>query len=123
MESNEYKIDKLSIIENQQNLALENFNRVEEICQLAPISFLKRNFDLKKIRDRKTEPNFKFLISVLWSKVITLGGLKNEIDPFMAEDVSRMILSLYSDLTIEEIYKAFELERHGAYSEKTEYRN
>lgn len=121
MESDNYKTDKLAIIEQQQMVALEKFNEIESVCQLAPTSFLKKNFELSKIRDRKNEPNFKFMLVVLWSKVTTLGGLKNEIDPFMAEDVNRMLLSLYSDLTLEEVYKAFELERHGAYEEKTEH--
>lgn len=121
MENNDYKTDRLAIVEKNQSVALERFIEVESVCQLAPTSFLKKTFELAKIRDRKTEPNFKFTLAVLWSKVVTLGGLKNEIDPFMAEDVNRMILSLYSDLTLEEIYKAFELERHGAYSEKTEH--
>lgn len=121
MSENNYKTDKLSIIEKEQSLALERFQEIESICQLTPIAFLKKNFESLKIRERKTEPNFKFMLAVLWSKICVLSGLKNEIDPFMAEDVNRMIFSLYSDLTLEEIYKAFELERHGAYPEKTEH--
>ena len=121
MESNNYKTDKLAIIEQQQEMALQKFSEVESACQLSPVSFLKQNFGNLKIRDRKSEPNFRFMLAILWSKICTLGGLKNEIDPFMAEDVNRMILSLYSDLTLEEIYKAFELERHGAYVDKTDH--
>lgn len=118
---NNYKIDKLAIIEQNQQIALESFREVEDFCKLSHISFLKENFKLKKIRDRKTEPNFKFSMAVLWSKVCALSGIKMDIDQFIAEDISRMILSTYSDLTIEEIYKAFELERHGAFDTKTEH--
>lgn len=121
MSDNNYRTDKLAIVEQQQSLALEKFQEVESTCQLAPIAFLKKNFEAVKIRDRKSEPNFKFMLAVMWSKICVLSGLKTEIDPFMAEDVNRMIFSLYSDLTLEEIYKAFELERHGAYEEKTEH--
>jgi hypothetical protein len=121
MENNEYKTDRLAIAEKQHALAVENFHNIEVICDLSPISFLKKSLTLKKIRDRKTEPNFKFLFAVLWSRVCTLGGIKNEIDPFMVEDINRMIFSMYSDLTIEEIYKAFELERHGMYEQKTDH--
>lgn len=121
MENNNYKTDKLAIIEQQQSVALEKFESIEQACQVSHISFIKNNFSNLKIRDRKTEPNFKFMLAILWSKVCTLGGLKNEVDPFMVEDVNRMILSVYSDLTLEEIYKAFELERHGTYSEKTDH--
>lgn len=121
MENNEYRTDKLAIVERQHALAVENFENIEIVCDLSPISFLKKAILLKKIRERKSEPNFKFLFAVLWSKVCTLGGIKNEIDPFMVEDINRMIFSMYSDLTIEEIYKAFELERHGMYDQKTEH--
>lgn len=121
MENNEYKVDKLAIIEQQQSLALQNFNQIELVCDSNPIAFLKKTFELKKIRDRKTEPNFKFMFAVMWSRVCTLGGIKGEIDPFMVEDVNRMIFSLFADLTMEEIYKAFELERHGAYAQKTDH--
>jgi len=121
MENNDYKADKLAIIEKQQSVALESFELIESVCASNPISFLKQALTLKKIRDRKTEPNFKFQFAVLWSKVCTLGGIKNEIDPFMVEDINRMIFSIYSDLTIEEVYKAFELERHGAYDQKTDH--
>jgi len=121
MESSDYKTDKLGVVQSQQALALQKFIDVEGACKFTPMSFLKNNFNYIKIRDRKTEPSFKYMLAILWSKVCTLGGLKNEIDPFMAEDVNRMILSLYSDLTLEEIYKAFELERHGAYADKTDH--
>ena len=121
MENNDYRIDKSAIAERQHALAVENFENIEIVCDLSPISFLKKSLTLKKIRERKSEPNFKFLFAVLWSKVCTLGGIKNEIDPFMVEDINRMIYSIYSDLTIEEVYKAFELERHGAYDQKTEH--
>lgn len=121
MSDNNYRTDKLAIVEQQHALAVEKFNEIESTCQLAPIAFLKKNFEAVKIRDRKSEPNFKFMLAVMWSKICVLSGLKTEIDPFMAEDVNRMIFSLYSDLTLEEIYKAFELERHGAYAEKSDH--
>jgi hypothetical protein len=118
---NNYKIDKLAIIEQNQQVALEGFREIEDFCKLSNISFLKENFKLRKIRDRKTDLNFKFSMAVLWSKVCALSGIKLDIDQFIAEDISRMIINLYSDLTIEEIYKAFELERHGAFESKTEH--
>jgi len=118
---NNYKIDKLAIIEKNQQVALEGFREIEDFCKLSNISFLKENFKLRKIRDRKTDLNFKFSMAVLWSKICALSGIKLDIDQFIAEDISRMIINLYSDLTIEEIYKAFELERHGAFETKTEH--
>lgn len=121
MDNNNYKIDKLAIIEQNQQIALDGFREIEDFCKLSNISFLKENFKLKKIRERKTDQNFKFSMAVLWSKVCALSGIKLDIDQFIAEDISRMIINLYSDFTIEEIYKAFELERHGAFDSKTEH--
>ena len=39
----------------------------------------------------------------------------------ITQDITNLIFGVYSDLTIEEIYKAFELERFGLYEEKTKH--
>lgn len=54
-------------------------------------------------------------------KISVLAGIKNEIDDLTKQDISKMIVSAYAELAIEEIYKAFELERYGVYEEKTEH--
>lgn len=94
---------------------------IETICELPKVQFLKSTYEIKKIRDRKYEPTFKQLLGVMLVKINSLAGIKTEIDDFTKQDIVKMILSAYSDLSIEEIYKAFELERYSVYESKTEH--
>lgn len=55
------------------------------------------------------------------SKIHGLSGIKSKIDPFAAEDIQKMISSYFKTLSLEEIYKAFELERFGLYEAKTDH--
>lgn len=121
MDSSDYKIDKLQVLENAQAISLENFQIIEKKCTQNAVSFLKSNYSNIKIRDRKTEPNVAILLAICWGKICGLAGIKTEVDSFVIEDITKMIFYAYSDLTIEEIYKAFELERYGVYEDKTEH--
>lgn len=86
-----------------------------------PSTFLKQNYDLKKIRSRLSEPNFSTLVGVLITNISVLGGIKEEIDFATKADLFRNIKNYCSDLTLEEIYKAFELERYGEYLTKSNH--
>lgn len=121
MESSDYKVDKLQVQANAQAISLEKFEVIEKICAQSAVTFLKNNFSNIKIRDRKFEPNVNILLAICWSRICGLSGIKTEVDQFVVEDITKMIFYSYSDLTIEEIYKAFELERYGIYDEKTEH--
>ena len=116
-----YKVDKNEIMLRNKSTALEKLIDIEAKCNIAPVPFLKSNFSNVKIRDRKTEPNIGVLFAVAWAKICGLSGIKSEIDDFVIEDITKMIFYAYSDLTVEEIYKAFELERYGVYENKTDH--
>jgi hypothetical protein len=85
----------------------------------APV-FIKNTYKFVKIRDRETEFNFKTLIGVMFVELSILAGVKDITDE-NKRDIMKMVLTTCSDLTIEEIYKAFELERYGEYGQKTEH--
>lgn len=121
MNDQDYRIDRHEIALQNQNTAVEKLQEIERKCNKTPLAFLKSNFNNVKIRERKTEPNFRMLLAVAWSKISTLAGIKSEIDSINIEDITKMIFYSYSDLSIEEIYKAFEMERYGTYDEKTEH--
>lgn len=116
----EYKVDKLAIVQEQESRASIKIAEIEDRCSVPAITFLKRNFGFIKLRDRKTEPEFGILIAVAMTKTAVLMGLKG-IDKLHQPDISNAIFNHFSDLTLEEIYKAFELERYGQYEEKTEH--
>lgn len=121
MDDNNYKIDKLEAYKQQQELAVADFQNIEERTNLTPISFLKEHYSFSKIRDLRNNLNFKFTMAICWSKICALSGIRTEIDSFVVEDISKMITNVYTELSVEEIYKAFELERHGVYESRTDH--
>lgn len=48
-------------------------------------------------------------------------GIKGEIDPINKSDISEMILSRFSSLSLEELYKAFQMERYGDFGVRTDH--
>lgn len=118
-----YRTDRLEVIQNQQEQAMVAIEQIEKKTSYSPIEFLKSNYDNKKVRERKNEPNIMMVFSVLFNKIMGMAGISTRLDEFNATDITKMIFNLHSELTIEEIYKAFELERHFGYEEKTEHYN
>lgn len=117
----EYNTDKLAIAQQQEAIAIEKLAEVEQNCNASPVAFIKENYQFKKIRERKEEVGIKTLIGITLTKVCALAGIKTEIDTFTKQDLVKMILSAYNELSLEEIYKAFELERYFVYGDKTDH--
>lgn len=105
----------------QQNQSLEQTSKDgnSDILKLPTISFLKKTYELEKIKD-KIE-NVKTDLGIILTRIHGEMGLKSEIDLFIKQDLSKMIITHYNTLSFEEIYKAFELERFGLYEDKTEH--
>lgn len=105
----------------QQNQSLEQTSKDgnNDILKLPTISFLKKTYELEKIKD-KIE-NVKTDLGIILTRIHGEMGFKSEIDQFTKKDIGKMILSYYNTLSFEEIYKAFELERFGLYEDKTEH--
>lgn len=61
------------------------------------------------------------VLEIIINKAHALAGIKSELTPFDAEDLTKMILSKFNTLSPEEIQKAFELERYGDYQTRTEH--
>lgn len=117
----EYRIDVSEVKQHQENLALEQYENLVDSCALQPVSFLKKNYEFKKLRERKHEPNITTFLSVTWLKICMLCGIKQNQNGEVWQDITNLVFSYYSDLTIEEIFKAFELERFGEYPERSEH--
>ena len=117
----DYNIDISELNNHKEELALKQYDKLVSECSLAPVSFLKKNYEFKKIRDRRTEPNITTFLGVTWLKICMLCGIKQNQSSEVWQDITNLIFSYYSDLTVEEIFKAFELERFGEYPERTEH--
>lgn len=117
-----YQVDKLEVIEQQQQRAAEALIPIEKNSEASPVNFLRENYSNKRIRERSKDIDFKMMLSLALTKICAYAGIKDEgLSSFDAEDIIKMILSAYNSLTLEEVYKAFELERYGVYKDKTQH--
>lgn len=121
MDDNFYKVDAVSIRENQENRVAVVIAQMEQKPITTALAFVKSIPETLKIKDRKTEVDIQPLIWIMLVKIAALAGIKDAIDDFNKSDILKMIFTSFSDLTIEEIYKGFELERHSQYEVKTEH--
>ena len=96
-------------------------NDISKSTEESSISFLKKSFDFKKIRERQYEPIFNNVVGLMITKISGLAGINNEIDMATKSDLLRFIKTRCGDITLEEIYKAFELERYGEYPLKSNH--
>lgn len=113
--------DKQKKLLVQTELIGDHFSVIETICQLSKVDFLKSTYSLRKIKEYEPDLNFKALLGQIMVKASVLAGIKGEIDIFTKQDISKMILSSFKELSLEEISKAFELERYSQYDEKTDH--
>ena len=94
---------------------------LETICKFEKKEFFSYVYQVEKIKNRKYQANFNQFLGQVFAKIAVLSGIKNEIDPFVKTDIFKMIKYHYNTLSVEEIYKAFELERFNVYEKKTEH--
>ncbi|WP_412464243.1 hypothetical protein [Flavobacterium mekongense] len=118
---NQYQIDKLQIAQEKEQRAVAALVEVEKNTSGTNVVFLKNNFSFKKIRHRVTEIDFKVMLAIALTRICALSGIKEKVSQSDSEDIVKMILYTHNDLTLEEIYKAFELERYSIYEEKTQH--
>ena len=114
-------VDKQQIHSSQIQQAGLILSDAREKSAETNVTFLRNNYGFKKIRDRLAEPNFKLAIALAFAEISAFAGIKGEIAEPIKRDIHKMILMVYSGLSLEEIYKAFELERYGVYEKKTDH--
>lgn len=96
---------------------------ITALSTLTKKEFLIFNYSLPKLREViKTEQgvaNLEFFISGL----IALIGIKGSVDILNKRDVSNLMATRYGNLTMADIYKAFEMERYNEFKERTDHYN
>lgn len=118
--SEQYRIDKNEIALQREKNASIIISKAIDIEAKTPISFIKSTIDFKKIREDKTE-TFQLALWLIFVRIAGLLGIKTQIDDFTKYDIVNMIYKVHSDLSLQEIWKAFELERYGEFEAKTDH--
>lgn len=113
--------DKLQIIDNSEKYFLEKKQEIQSVLILSNKTFLEKSYDFKKFKLIKSEPSFVFLITGWIAQTSLLMQIKSPVDAFIKQDIINMLTTIWSNLSLEELIKAFELERFGVFEEKTEH--
>ena len=108
----------MSLSKTQQAGGILKFS---EVSNISDVSFVKKTYGFIKVREFQQDSELKNTIGEMLFKAARLAGIKDEISYDVKADLMKTILSYFKDLSIEEIYKAFELERNCVYDVKTEH--
>ncbi|WGK93779.1 MULTISPECIES: hypothetical protein [Flavobacterium] len=120
-DNNHYSADKAQIQSNLMQLAGETLNDIVKSTESPVVGFLQSAYNFKKIRNRITEINFANVVGLMVTKIAALAGINGEIDMATKYDLLRYVKTRCSDISLEEIYKAFELERYNEYPTKSNH--
>ena len=85
------------------------------------IDFVKDSKNQIQIKSVENKIYLGEQLSVLITQIYNLSGIKGELNQIQAQDVLKMILTQFKELSLNEIYKAFELERYGSYTKQTDH--
>lgn len=72
---------------------------------------------LRELNREVIAPTF----GMVFTRIATLVGLKGEIDPIQKQEIWNAIFSRFSGLSLQEIYKAFQMDRSGEFGDITEH--
>lgn len=87
-----------------------------------PVNVLRKTFSANKISINQLDPNQTMTrLGMLFTGVMALSGIKGILDEAIKRDISNMMLNFFSQLSIEEVELAFEMERYSQFEEKTEH--
>lgn len=106
-----------------QQLTVRQQTQLEKIAKAGEkneLSFAKETIHFEKIKTMESQ-DVSVGLSIIFTKASNLLGIKDPISDINKQDIKEMILSHFSNMSLEEIDYAFKLERYGVYGEKTEH--
>lgn len=89
------------------------FERIQEVGNLTDNQFILETRKFHKIKNVDRN-QYSQMIGVVLAKAINLAGFKKAVDDIHKVDVSKMLLTKYKNITLEEIDKAFEIDRYSS---------
>lgn len=111
----------IALTEAQHQKAIAFVSSVETLCMTSGVAFVKSTFDLVKLRQRKTEPEISVAVALVFIQAASLSGIKGVIEQPVMDDLIKMIFISFPELSLEEVVKAFQMERYGDLTPKTEH--
>ena len=106
--------------EDKPQLLLAQISKVGN--GLSPVGFVEKLRDFAPLREQP-DPVARMAIGLIVTQHAALIGIKGTIDAMNKEDISNLICSRFAHLALEELHKAFQLERYGELGEATAHYN
>ena len=106
--------------EDKPQLLLAQISKVGN--GLSPVGFVEKLRDFAPLREQP-EPVARMAIGLIVTQHAALIGIKGTIDAMNKEDISNLVCSRFAHLALEELHKAFQLERYGELGEATAHYN
>jgi len=89
--------------------------------KLSNIDFIKKSYEFTKIIELKKDVNFRFMIAGFIARTSLLAGIKEPISDIIKQDIYTMLCNYWNNISMEDIVKAFEMERFSRFKERTEH--
>jgi len=112
----------LTTPQTTEEIIANTLDDLETQCTEDDFKFIKRLKNKPK-EDRimckiDKDKDFFAKLSCLFTRISVKSGVKGEVDQINGRDIIDMILTEYKHLSLLEISKAFQLNRHGVYDER-----
>ena len=99
---------------------LKTLEKIYQAGSISGVSFAEKAIEFVPIR-KLEQSQVRMSIGAIIVQHAGLIGIKGQIDFAQKEDIVNLILTRFFTLSIEEIYKAFQMERYGEFDTRTEH--
>lgn len=107
-------------MENNQQLTVRQeklSNQIAEVGRLTELGFAKKTIEFDKVKtllvSEEGREKLSFGLTMLFTRIPNLLGIKDVISDINKQDIKEMILSHYKTLSLEEIDYAFKIDRYS----------
>ena len=106
-----------TLLDDKQQRILDT---IAQVGALTPLSIAKTAHQYPRIRDLNQEevaPTF----GLLFTRIAVLVGVKGQIDPLQKQEIWNVVFSRFSELSFQDIHKAFQMDRSGEFNTVTDH--
>ena len=95
-------------------------NTIQQVGELTPLAVAKQRYQYPRLKDLPPK-QVSSLFGVVFTRIVSLVGIKGDIDPLQKEEIWNVVFSRFSWLSFQDIYKAFQMDRSRVFGVKTDH--
>jgi hypothetical protein len=108
------KAEELAVSQKKKEINLA----IQKVGQLCDRDFFDKTKEFTKICNLPDQ-ELSLGVSIIFTRIAVFTGLKQDIDPFIKQDIVNGLITNHRGLSLEEIEYAFCLDRDGVHGEPT----